>query len=300
MKRGIFNERRIQERQFNGREYGKRKFARRKYSRRQRILIAYTLRAIVCCVLAGMIVLMVCGGIFIYNLLCKDNDTQTMSSNAAFGSNVSGENVNGQNGATGSVAGSKLNSVIGEIAGNHSGIKIVLDPGHGGSDGGTSSGEVVEEDINLSVVLKLKPLLEEKGVEVVLTRDSDETVSLSDRAAIANRADADLFVSIHCNYYEDDDSVNGLECYYYDGSKEGKALAEGIISQLEESGEIETRNAKESNFYVLRKTNVPAVLVEIGYLSNTQECRRLASAEYQETLAEELADSILESVKVLY
>lgn len=181
---------------------------------------------------------------------------------------------------------------------------IILDAGHGGSDGGTLAEDVLsqngrridvlEKDINLSVVFYMEELLEELGVEVILTRESDETLSLDERVKIANSVEADLFVSIHCNYYEDDASISGLESYFFEGSDSGKSCAEKILEKVESGGKIETRNAKESNFYVLKKTNIPAVLVELGYLSNTKECLLLAEKEYQETMAKELVAGILE------
>lgn len=184
---------------------------------------------------------------------------------------------------------------------------IVLDAGHGGSDGGTLAEgilsengrrmDIVEKDINLSVVLYMKTFLEKLGLEVFLTREDDETLSLDERVRIANSKDADLFVSIHCNYYEDDASVSGVESYFFEGSVSGNSYAEKILEEMESGGRIETRNAKESDFYVLKKTKSPAVLVELGYLSNDRECLLLAEKEYQETMAKELVAGILEALE---
>lgn len=170
---------------------------------------------------------------------------------------------------------------------------IVLDAGHGGEDQGTSYGELLEKDLNLSVTLLLKERLQESGAAVVLIRDGDEKVELEERARIANRLKADLFVSIHCNYCEDDEGVQGFECYYREGSEEGALLAEGILREIEGTGEIISRGLKTADFRVLRKTNMPAVLAELGYFSNGEERRRLADESYQEMLAEHLAAGIL-------
>lgn len=105
------------------------------------------------------------------------------------------------------------------------------------------------------------------------------------------------FVSIHCNYFEEDASVSGLECYYFEESDCGKQCAEKILETIADGGNVKTRNVKESDFYVLKRTKTPAVLVELGYLSNTKECRLLSEKEYQETLAEELVKGILASMK---
>lgn len=255
---------------------------KKRYNRRKRIIIAYTLRTVVLLVFAGLISLMVCGCIFIYNLFhpgyTGSNAYAAESSMEAYGNGTT-EGMDYLNRQT--------------MAGN---IKIILDAGHGGEDCGTYSGDVWEKDINLAVVLHMKELLENAGVEVVLTRDADESLSLNDRTVIANGQDADMFVSIHCNYYEDDSSIKGLECYYYEDSKTGQAYAEGIINSLKQDGSITVRNAKEDTFYVLKNTKVTAVLVELGYLSNSKECQKLASESYQATLASELVESILEII----
>lgn len=162
-----------------------------------------------------------------------------------------------------------------------------------GKDGGTFCGNVTEKDINLSVVLYLKEILEEAGVEVVLTRDSDESISLSERASIANEAETDFFVSVHCNYYEDDTNISGVECYYYPDAAAGKSSAEIILDMMKKNAFIAVREAKPEEFYVLRHTNVTAVLVEIGYLSNDSERQKLDSADYQEMLAQALAEGVL-------
>ena len=91
-----------------------------------------------------------------------------------------------------------------------------------------------EKEINLAVVLKLKELLEEQGIRVVLTRDKDIFMKLEERVQIANGERADLFISIHCNYYEKDSSIYGLECYYCKSGEEGKHYAEKIMETIEE------------------------------------------------------------------
>lgn len=270
---------------------------RKRYNRRKRIIIAYTLRTIVGLVLAGMITLMVCGVMFIY---------ERVSGNVVFGEV-----------AKANAGGNRLSDGIEELLGGstdeknvlseYEGYRIILDAGHGGSDGGTQADgilsddnrrtSVVEKDINLAVVLRMKTLLEELGAEVMLTREADETLSLDERVEVANSWEADFYVSIHCNFYEDDASISGLECYYYEESDSGKQYAERMLEKIAAGGNVDTRNAKESDFYVLRRTRIPAVLVELGYLSNTKECQLLASAEYQETLAKELVKGILDALK---
>lgn len=172
---------------------------------------------------------------------------------------------------------------------------IILDAGHGGVDGGTSSEDVLEKNINFAVVMYMKELLEEAGVEVRLTRSGDDFMDVSERAEFANqnKEDVDLFVSIHCNYFEDDASVSGLEAYYYTGDDGGQACAERMIEVLKGNEDIKVRSAKHGGYYVLKYTEIPSVLVEMGFLSNQADCEKLNSAEYQKLLAEELAKAIL-------
>ena len=265
---------------------------RKRYNRKKRIIIAYTLRTVVGIVLAVMLVLMVCGVLFIY---------EKVSGKVVFGKKV--EASAGEN---------ELSHVIEGLMGNHIGKKnpdsgyenyrIILDAGHGGSDGGTQAdgnrSNVIEKDINLSVVLRMKTLLEDIGAEVILTRETDKTLSLDERVEIANNQAADLYVSIHCNYFEEDASISGLECYYFEESDSGKQVAEKILDTIADGGNVNTRNVKESDFYVLKRTKIPAVLVELGYLSNLKECRLLIDKEYQDTLAEELVRGILAGVDI--
>ncbi|MCI8585430.1 MAG: N-acetylmuramoyl-L-alanine amidase [Lachnospiraceae bacterium] len=172
-------------------------------------------------------------------------------------------------------------------------VVIVLDAGHGGRDQGTSSGDILEKEINLRVAERLEKVLKEQDVKVLLTRTDDTKVGLEDRAKYANEQEADIFVSIHCNYCEEDAGVNGLECYYREDSEEGKTLAEQIIEGISADDAIACRGTRTANFRVLTKTDMPAVLVEIGYLSNQGERGKLTDESYQELLAGRLADGIL-------
>lgn len=174
------------------------------------------------------------------------------------------------------------------------GLTVVLDPGHGGGQPGCVIGELEEKDIAMSITKQLKEELEQLGFDVVLTRSTDADVGLSERARIANEAEGDCFVSIHCNSYEDD-SISGLECYYF-RSEEGEKLAE-LISQATAAGDIDTREIKEGNFQVLREADMPSVLIEVGYMTNPQELANLASQPYQENLAHAIADGIVQMME---
>jgi N-acetylmuramoyl-L-alanine amidase len=171
---------------------------------------------------------------------------------------------------------------------------LILDAGHGGSDVGTGSADYYEKDLNMDIVWTMKEMLYYCGVTVLLTRDGDETVTLEERSLFANESEADYFVSVHCNYCEEDASVAGLECYYWNTSPAGKAYADAIIHTAAENQEIGIRGTKTEDFHVLRETKLPAVLIETGYLSNSGERSKLYDKEYQQTLSVYLVKGIIE------
>ena len=244
----------------------------KKRKKLKRIIIAYLLRVIVILVPIIVITLMVCGCLYIYEKFTKKDDTV---------------GVYAANGRT----------PITSAEDNVPEFCVVIDAGHGGSDGGTASGGVIEKDINLAVALKLKAILEDNNIEVVLTRSSDENVSLAQRTSVANDSNADFFISLHCNYYEDDTQIAGLECYYDSpDAVESIVYAESIIDAVSLSDDIKARNAKAASYYVLRNVKMPAVLVEMGFLSNASERQNLASEEYQETLSQRIAEGILQEL----
>lgn len=172
---------------------------------------------------------------------------------------------------------------------------IVLDAGHGGRDQGTSAGDVLEKDINLSMVKKLAELLDDDKIDILLTRTEDTKIGLEERAEFANKNKADLFISLHCNYCEDDTGVQGLECYYREDSEEGEALATHIVDAFQGEDRVINRGTRTANFRVLCNTRMPAVLVEMGYLSSQAERDKLTDEAYQDILAEKLAEGILAS-----
>ena len=173
---------------------------------------------------------------------------------------------------------------------------IVLDAGHGGVDGGTFYKDVIEKNVNFSVVLYMQEYLEENGVEVILTRSEDVFIELPERTEIAkqNAEVADLFVSIHCNYFEDNVTVNGLECYYFAEDRTSETYAEKMIKSLVKNKELKVRGTKEGDYYVLKHNELPALLVEMGFLSNKEERNKLNDDTYQKMLAEELSIGIIE------
>ena len=156
-------------------------------------------------------------------------------------------------------------------------MKICLDPGHGGKDTGASFRDLNEKDITLDICLACFERLQ-LFHWTILTRSSDLCVSLTNRVQIANWWHADLFVSIHCNADPDIDELwmpeaHGEEIWIYPGSLTGRHVAEAIQSHVDSFfKEHRFRGIKESgNFYVLRETQMPAVLIETGFIDNVNE-----------------------------
>lgn len=177
-------------------------------------------------------------------------------------------------------------------------MKVAIDPGHGGSDpGAIGAAGSREADINLSIGVNLRSLLEASGCTVIMTRETDSDCAaynadayqeLQARCYIANRHGADLYLSIHCNAAANV-QANGSETWYYDA---GQVLAEGVQRELSRTG-LTDRGIKQGSFYVLKHTDMPAVIVETGFLTNAQEEALLNDSEFQWGLAKALARGIL-------
>ncbi|MBE9227445.1 N-acetylmuramoyl-L-alanine amidase [Phormidium sp. LEGE 05292] len=169
---------------------------------------------------------------------------------------------------------------------------VVIDPGHGGKDpGAIGIGGLREVDVILPISLEVARLLEQQGVQVVLTRNSDYFVELSGRTAIANRVNADLFVSIHANSIQTRPDVSGLETYYFSS---GLTLARYIHNSIIQSLNIPDRGVRRARFYVLRNSSMPSVLVETGFVTGYDDSARLATPAYQNQMAAAIARGILQ------
>ncbi|HEY9804113.1 MAG TPA: N-acetylmuramoyl-L-alanine amidase [Leptolyngbyaceae cyanobacterium] len=177
-------------------------------------------------------------------------------------------------------------------------LLVVIDPGHGGKDSGAPGlGGLLEKDVVLPIGQRIAAVLEQNGVQTVLTRNADFFVELQGRVDIAERANATLFVSVHANSVDGRPDVNGLEVYYYDS---GYALAETVRkSILQNIGTIKDRGTRKARFYVLRKSSMPSILVETGYMSGNEDNPRLGSPEYQSRMADAIARGILQYLKRL-
>jgi len=175
-------------------------------------------------------------------------------------------------------------------------FSVVIDPGHGGNDpGAIGIGGIREADVVLEVSKIVKKLLSEKGVKVRLTRKNEVDLDLPPRVSIANNSDADIFVSIHANASRGKKrDINGLETFYYRGGR-GRLLAKRIQKHiLRVSPGSPDRGVKHGRFYVIKNTKMPAVLVEIGFLTGRLDARRLEKTAHRKRIAYAIAKGILE------
>ena len=171
-------------------------------------------------------------------------------------------------------------------------MRIVIDPGHGGSDpGAVGPNGLKEAHVNLAVALKVAEKLRKAGVEVKLTRTSDVFVDLQPRCDIANSFGADYFVSIHCNSAGTPEA-KGTETYCYKFGGQGEVLAKAIQAELIATTGRANRGVKTANYYVLRRTDMPAVLTELAFISNPEEEHLLGSDDFQEKCASAIARGI--------
>ncbi len=167
---------------------------------------------------------------------------------------------------------------------------IVIDAGHGGYDrGGIPGQRVAEKEMTLDVAQRLKKTLAASGYPVVMTRDSDVFVPLGTRVAIANSYPNAIFVSIHFNSAKRS-GAGGIETYFY--SRDSLALASAVHHFVAGGAPSSNRNVRRRGYYVLRKTRVPAVLVECGFLTNPTEAAYAQTASYRQKLAEEIAAGV--------
>ncbi len=177
--------------------------------------------------------------------------------------------------------------------------RVVIDPGHGGPDpGAVGLGRIRETDVVLDISLQVAKLLEFKGVQVRLTRTTEVDLDLPPRVKLANRLRASAFVSIHANASRSKRSnVNGIETFFFSGSR-GRSLAENIQRQvLNVSPGSPDRGVRQGRYFVIRRTTMPAALVETGFLTGQLDAPRLAKATHRRKLAFAIATGILNYLK---
>ena len=186
---------------------------------------------------------------------------------------------------------------------------VVLDAGHGSSDSGkVGINGVLEKDINLSISKKTKKYLEKNGICVIMTRNKDESLAegengnrkvqdMKARVKRINDTKPDLAVSIHQNSYHEE-SIHGAQVFYYEHSESGEKDARILQEALLAVDPDNTRQVKaNTTYYLLKRTEVPILIVECGFLSNQEEAEKLASEDYQTEIAKAIANGIESCLK---
>lgn len=184
-------------------------------------------------------------------------------------------------------------------------VEVIIDVGHGGDDPGkVGVNGALEKDINLEIALKLGKWLEKNGITVTLTRETDQGLEpegsnnkkvedMKARVAMINEVKPQMTVSIHQNSYSSEE-VNGAQVFYYSHSESGEAMAQILQEALLEVDPDNHRQAKANDtYYLLKRTEVPTLIVECGFLSNWEEAQKLGEEEYQNQIAEAVGKGIL-------
>jgi N-acetylmuramoyl-L-alanine amidase len=173
---------------------------------------------------------------------------------------------------------------------------IVIDPAHGGSDKGSlSSTGLAEKDLSLSMASRIQKLGKLKGLNVMLTRSGDETITLNDRVIVGQKANADFFLSIHFGFDPKSDR-SGIECYVSEENtmfSESQKVSSLLVDELKNLGGLSVNNVKSSSAFVLKENTVPAVVLELGYLSNEKDTRFISDEKNQDLVAEKIVASLL-------
>ena len=187
--------------------------------------------------------------------------------------------------------GTGAETTVTNVPGSVKGKLVVIDPGHGGSDPGAQRGDNNEKDMTLAIAVKLKQVLQEQGIRTVMTRTDDTFVSLEDRVRITNATAPDAFVSVHINSLETDRDIQGIETYYQ--TEQSKILANKIHENLVGKLVVPDRNVRKARFYVINHTPHPAVLAEVGFISNKTERDKLISSDYQLKVADSIGQGVI-------
>ena len=180
---------------------------------------------------------------------------------------------------------------------------ITIDPGHGGSDSGAvGPNGYTEKEGAFAISQKVASILNQSGAKVVMTRDSDVDVygpnasarnELQARVDVGNNANSDIFVSIHCNAFVNP-AANGTQTFYYGSSYQGQRLAQNIQEKMIEANGLRDRGISTCNFYVVKHSYMPAVLIETAFITNYDEEALLSDDEWQTTMAKAIAEGINE------
>ena len=183
-------------------------------------------------------------------------------------------------------------------------VQVIVDAGHGGSDPGkVGINEVKERDVNLSIALKVKARLEKEGIRVLMTREEDKRTDekgqeyskaedMKSRVNMINETKPEMVVSIHQNSYQSEE-IRGAQVFYYVNSEKAKEIAQIMQEELRALDPMNDRQIKANDtYYMLKRTEVPTVIVECGFLTNWEEANKLIDDEYQNKVADAIVSGI--------
>ncbi len=178
-------------------------------------------------------------------------------------------------------------------------VVIVVDPGHGGEDPGkVGINDVLEKDLNLQIAKKVKKLLEEAGIKIVMTRTNDKVPDakkedLNQRVQLINETKPKLALCIHQNSYPDE-KIKGAQVFYHTITPEAEDVASIVQEQLRTVDPTNTRQIKENDtYFMLKNTQVPTIIVECGFLTNPDEAAKLTQEDYQDQLAQAICEGVI-------
>ena len=178
-------------------------------------------------------------------------------------------------------------------------VVIVVDPGHGGEDPGkVGTNDVLEKDLNLQIAKKVKKLLEEAGIKIVMTRTNDKVPDakkedLNQRVQLINETKPKLALCIHQNSYPDA-AIKGAQVFYHTITPEAEDVASMVQEELRTVDPTNTRQIKENDtYYMLKNCQVPTIIVECGFLTNPDEAAKLTQEEYQDQIAQAICEGVV-------
>lgn len=267
-------------------EAEKRKIAKRRAARRRKV---YFFRVL----FASLLFLIIFGITKLIGLFFVDDDMAVSANTKDIGNEIIEENIRE------SIDASNYDYIV------------CIDPGHGYDDEGSRSNSVkgaIERDIVFDLALLVKEKLNEENIGVILTHTTNKIPSdykgdqylfgLEKRVDYANSLEIDFYVSIHCDFYEDDSSITGSRIYYLEESNSklqgiAQLFSDAILSSMQALTPLLMPMPTNDAYYVLRYTNVPAILVETGFLSNKQEAKDMMKDEWRDKMAEGIANGII-------
>lgn len=171
-----------------------------------------------------------------------------------------------------------------------SGYHIVIDPGHGGKDRGAIRSDLYEKTLTLPTAIEVAKRLRNEGASVTLTRTDDTYISLDERVRISDSNDADALISLHYNAFTDQ-AVSGINTHYYAGD-EAQKLASSIQTSLIKYVQLNDRGVRTGNYHILRESSDPAILIELGFMSNPDERETIQTTTYQKKVADAITAGV--------